>query len=82
MFGARCWYVFLATKVKQLDARTREAMLIGYKLWDPELKRVIASKSVMYDEGKEELKLNHVFHHHLILYLYQVRSNSAIRNRT
>ncbi len=56
-FGSRCWYVLPGHKVKKLDARAREAMLIGYslaskayKLWDVELKKVVISRSVTFDE--------------------------------
>ncbi len=32
VFASRCWYVLPGHKVKKLDARAREAMLIGYSL--------------------------------------------------
>ncbi len=55
-FGSRCWDVLPGRKVKKLDARAREAMLIGYSLaskhttWDVELKKVVISRSVTFDE--------------------------------
>ncbi len=49
---------FPSRKTKILDARAREAMMIGfyfaekgYKLWDPKMKNVIISRSVKFDEG-------------------------------
>ncbi len=57
MFRSRCWYVLSSQKTKKLTAHTREAIMIGYsfvskdyKLWDPDLKKVIISRSVKCDE--------------------------------
>lgn len=58
VFGSKCWYILPKQKVKKLDPRAREGMMIGYssaskayKLWDPEDKKVVISRSVKFDEG-------------------------------
>ena len=57
IFGCRWWYVIPKTKVKKLDARSREAIMVGYslnskgyKLWDAESKSFVISRDVKFDE--------------------------------
>ncbi len=45
-------------KVKKLDSRAREAIFVGYassskdyKLWDADLRRMVVSRSVRFDES-------------------------------
>ena len=59
VFGCRCWYMIPKSKVKKLSSRAREAVMIGYaeqskayKLWDAELKRVIVSRDVTFNESE------------------------------
>ena len=54
---SRCWYVLPNTKIKKLDARTREAMMVGYasntkgyKLRDANKGRFIISRDATFDE--------------------------------
>ena len=58
IFGAKCWYVIPKSKVKKLDARSREAMMVGYalnskgyKLWDADKGKFIISRDVTFDES-------------------------------
>ena len=58
IFGAKCWYVVPKTKLRKLDARSRESMMAGYapnskgyKLWDAKLKKFIISRDVKFDES-------------------------------
>ncbi len=53
-----CWYVLPGHKVKKLDSRAREAIFVGYassskgyKLWDEDLRRMVVSRSVRFDES-------------------------------
>ena len=55
IFGSSCWYIIPKSKIKKLDKRSRKAIFIGYlenskgyKLWDPELKRPISSRDVIF----------------------------------
>ena len=57
VFGSKCWYVQPKSKLKKLDARSREALMMGYaqkskgyKLWDIELKKMIISRDVKFCE--------------------------------
>ena len=57
VFGSKCWYVSPKSKLKKLDARSREALMMGYankskgyKLWDIELKKMIISRDVKFCE--------------------------------
>lgn len=57
VFGSRCWYTVRTTLPSKLDARAREAILIGYarrtqgyKLWDESKKKVVVSRDVKFDE--------------------------------
>ena len=59
VFGCRCWYMIPKSKVKKLDGRAREAVMIGYaeqskayKLWDPKLEKVIVSRDVTFNESE------------------------------
>ena len=59
VFGARCWYVLPRAKVKKLDPRAREAVMMGYsaqskgyKLWDVESKKFVVSRDVRFDESR------------------------------
>ena len=60
IFGSKCWYVLPKTKIKKLDARAREAMMVGYasnskgyKLWDANKEKFIISRDVTFDETIE-----------------------------
>ncbi len=57
IFGSKCWYMIPKTKLRKLDSRAREALLIGYatqskgyKLWDIELMKPIISRDVKFNE--------------------------------
>ena len=57
VFGSKCWYTLPKVKVRKLDARAREALFLGYaesskayKLWDGELRKVVISHDVVFDE--------------------------------
>ena len=57
VFGSKCWYKIPPSRVKKLDERAREAVMIGYadsskayKLWDTEMNKVIVSRDVTFDE--------------------------------
>ena len=59
VFGCRCWYRIPKSKVRKLDSRANEAVMIGYadeckayKLWDPKLERVIVSRDVVFAENE------------------------------
>ena len=58
VFGSKCWYKIPPSKVKKLDERAREAIMIGYadsskayKLWDDERKNAVVSRDVTFDEA-------------------------------
>eukprot|EP00171_Calliarthron_tuberculosum_P023532 IDg23532t1 len=60
VFGSLCWYVVPRNKVQKLDARSREALLMGYskqskgyKLWDVKLDKFIVSRDVSFDEDNQ-----------------------------
>ena len=68
VFGARCWYVIPRAEVKKLDARAKEAVMMGYskqskgyKLWDVAAKKFVVSRDVKFDEtrsaDKEETQI-------------------------
>lgn len=57
MFGSRCWYTISKEKLKKLDARAGEAILLGYakskkayKLWDMSENKVVLYREVTFDE--------------------------------
>ena len=57
VFGAQCWYVVPKKKVKKLDARSREALMVGYssqskgyKLLDIESNKFVVSRDVTFNE--------------------------------
>lgn len=57
VFGCQCYYVLPKMKVKKLDARSREAIFIGYltqskgyKVWDIQLCKCVASRDVKFLE--------------------------------
>lgn len=57
VFGSPCWYVTPKQKLKKLDPRSRSGIFVGYcddkkgfKVYDPNLKKIIASRDVMFDE--------------------------------
>lgn len=61
VFGCHCWYVIPKSKVKKLDPRSREGIMVGYsaqskgyKIWDPELKKMIVSRDVTFNESNHE----------------------------
>ena len=56
-FGAKCRYDLLKHKVKKLDTRSKEGIMIDYsaqnmgtKMWDLELQKQIVSRGIKYDE--------------------------------
>ena len=58
VFGSKCWYKIPPSKVRKLDERAREAIMIGYadtskayKLWDVEQNKVVVSRDVTFDES-------------------------------
>lgn len=57
VFGSRCWYILPRAKIKKLDQRAREAIMIGYsksskayKLWDTEHGKIVVARSVQFEE--------------------------------
>ena len=57
VFGAQCWYVVPKKKVKKLDARSSEALMMGYssqskgyKLWDISTEKIVVSRDVTFNE--------------------------------
>lgn len=66
VFGSKCWYVIPRSKVGKLDARSKEAMMVGYaaqskgyKLWDQELGKFVISRDVKFDEdGDSSVSIN------------------------
>eukprot|EP00171_Calliarthron_tuberculosum_P000742 IDg742t1 len=57
VFGSTCWYVIPHSKVKKLDARSNEAMMVGYaaqnkgyKSWDNARSKFVISRDVKFDE--------------------------------
>ena len=61
VFGSKCWYIVPKKKVKKLDTRAREAVMMGYskqskgyKLWDIESEKFVISRDVKFDETWEE----------------------------
>ena len=57
VFGSQCWYVLPKKDVKKLDARTREALMMGYssqskgyKLWDGDAGKFVVSRDVTFNE--------------------------------
>eukprot|EP00171_Calliarthron_tuberculosum_P022915 IDg22915t1 len=57
VFGSKCWYVIPSSKVRKLDARSKEAIMVGYstqskgyKLWDQDLGKFVVSRDVTFDE--------------------------------
>ena len=57
VFGSQCWYVLPKKDVKKLDARTREARMMGYssqskgyKLWDENAGKFVVSRDVIFNE--------------------------------
>ena len=67
VFGSKCWYTIPKQKVKKLDPRASEAMLLGYakskkayKLWDTSLNKVVLSRDVVFEETDSEDKSSNV----------------------
>ncbi len=57
VFGCKCWFVLPKFKVKKLDARSKEGLMMGYstqskgyKIWDIESARMIVSRDVTFNE--------------------------------
>ena len=57
VFASQCWYVLPKKDVKKLDARTREALMMGYssqskgyKLWDGIAGKFVVSRDVIFNE--------------------------------
>ena len=64
VFGSECWYVVPRKKVKKLDARAREATMMGYssqskgyKLWDIESKKFVVSRDVTFKEEDKDIHI-------------------------
>ena len=60
VFGSQCWYVVPKQKVKKLDPRAREAIMMGYstqskgyKFWDIESKKFVVSRDVKFIEEND-----------------------------
>ncbi len=58
VFGSKCWYVLPKKKVKKLDARSKEGLMMGYssqskgyKILDLESSTLIVSRDVTFDES-------------------------------
>ena len=61
IFGSKCWYVLPKTHVRKLDPRARVGLMIGYssqskgyKIWDPEVEKVLVSRDATFDESTSE----------------------------
>lgn len=61
IFGSNCFYTIPKSKVKKLDPRSRKAILMGYstqskgyKLWDPESRKMLVSRDVTFRETCED----------------------------
>lgn len=57
IFGSKCWYKVPNEKVKSLDRRANEAIMLGYatgqkgyKLWDVNKHKVVVSRDVKFEE--------------------------------
>ena len=57
VFGSRCWYILPKKKVKKLDARSKEGIMMGYskqskgyKIWDENSKKFIVSRDIKCHE--------------------------------
>ena len=58
VFGSKCWYVTPRAKLKKLDPRSQEAMMVGYskqnkgyKLWNAKINRFVVSRDVKFAEN-------------------------------
>jgi hypothetical protein len=65
VFGSKCWYVILRSKVRKLDDRSKEAMMVGYtaqskgyELWDQELGKFIISRDFKFNEDGDRKCIN------------------------
>jgi hypothetical protein len=63
VFGSKCWYTVPRRKLKKLDPRSREAVMMGYsnqskgyKLWDIILKKFVISRDVTFLEEEKPLE--------------------------
>eukprot|EP00171_Calliarthron_tuberculosum_P000948 IDg948t1 len=61
VFGSTCWYVTPHSQVKKLDARSNEAIMVGYaaqskayKLWDEARSKFVISRDVRFDEEGDD----------------------------
>ena len=59
VFGSKCWYVTPKAKLKKLDPRAQEAMMVGYskqnkgyKLWNAKINRFVVSRDVRFAENE------------------------------
>ena len=57
VFGSKCWYKVPDAKLRNLDSRACDAVMIGYasnhkayKLWDVNKNEVVVSRDVLFDE--------------------------------
>ena len=57
VFGSRCWFVIPKSKLRKLDPRSKEGLVVGYskqhkgyKIWDVEPSKLIVSRDVTFDE--------------------------------
>lgn len=60
VFGSHYWHIIPKSKLKKLDARAREAIMVGYseqsrgyKLWDAKTKTFVVSRDVIFKEESE-----------------------------
>ena len=58
VFGSQCWYVLPKKDVQKLDARTREALMMGYstqskgyKLCDADAGKFVVSRDITFNES-------------------------------
>ncbi len=58
VFGSKCWYVIPKNKVRKLDARSKEGLMMGYstqskgyRIWDIETSKLIVSRDVTFLES-------------------------------
>ena len=58
VFGCKCWYVTPKTKVRKLDPRSKEGLMMGYstqnkgyKVWDTNSSTLVVSRDVTFDES-------------------------------
>lgn len=57
VFGSLCWYILPKHKLKKLDSRAKQGIMMGYcksskgyRVWDCALQKIVVSRDVRFDE--------------------------------